>query len=159
AVAATARGQAQLVPARQPARPQLLVLGRSAGDGTCGWAHRCRAVLHRCRCDTEPGRLAAGRCDQARPAQRSPPICADLVRLGDCDDGGLRPVSAAATVCMSAYEQLEAAFARIGAVEEATSVLNWDQAAMMPPGGAAARAEQLATLRRIAHEMLIVPEI
>lgn len=60
---------------------------------------------------------------------------------------------------MSAYRSLEAAFARIGAVEEAVAVLHWDQAAMMPPGGAAARAEQLATLRRLTHEMLTAPEI
>jgi carboxypeptidase Taq len=60
---------------------------------------------------------------------------------------------------MSAYQQLEAAFARIGAVEEAISVLHWDQAAMMPPGGAAARAEQLATLRRLVHEMLTASEM
>lgn len=60
---------------------------------------------------------------------------------------------------MTAYQQLEAAFARIGAVEEAVAVLNWDQAAMMPPGGAAARAEQLAMLRRLVHEMLTAPEM
>ena len=60
---------------------------------------------------------------------------------------------------MSAYEDLEAAFARIGAVEEAIAVLNWDQSAMMPQGGAAARTEQLAILRRIAHEMLTAPEM
>ena len=38
-------------------------------------------------------------------------------------------------------------------------MLHWDAAAMMPPGGAAARAEQLATLRCIAHQMLTAPEI
>ena len=60
---------------------------------------------------------------------------------------------------MTAYRQLEAAFGRIGAVEEAIAVLHWDQAAMMPSGGSAARAEQLATLRRLVHEMLTAPEI
>src|SRR5205085_7711260 len=43
--------------------------------------------------------------------------------------------------------------------EEAIAVLHWDAAAMMPPGGAAARSEQLATLRGIAHQMLAAPEI
>lgn len=38
-------------------------------------------------------------------------------------------------------------------------MLHWDAAAMMPPGGAAARGEQLATLRGIAHQMLSAPEI
>jgi carboxypeptidase Taq len=60
---------------------------------------------------------------------------------------------------MSAYRQLEKRFLRIGSIEQAVSVLHWDAAAMMPPGGAAARAEQLATLRRIAHEELTAPEI
>jgi carboxypeptidase Taq len=60
---------------------------------------------------------------------------------------------------MTAYQQLEARFRRIGALEEAISVLNWDAAAMMPAGGAAARAEQLATLRLIAHEHLTAPTL
>jgi len=60
---------------------------------------------------------------------------------------------------MTAYARLEAAFARIGAVEEAVAVLHWDQAAMMPPGGAAARGEQVATLRRLVHELMTAPEV
>ena len=38
-------------------------------------------------------------------------------------------------------------------------MLHWDAAAMMPAGGAAARAEQLATLRVITHQHLTAPEI
>jgi len=38
-------------------------------------------------------------------------------------------------------------------------MLHWDAAAMMPAGGAAARAEQLATLRAINHKHLTAPEI
>jgi carboxypeptidase Taq len=38
-------------------------------------------------------------------------------------------------------------------------MLHWDAAAMMPAGGAAARAEQLATLRVISHQHLTAPEI
>ncbi len=60
---------------------------------------------------------------------------------------------------MSAYLELEARFGRLGAVEEAIAVLHWDAAAMMPPGGAASRAEQLATLRVIAHQSLAAPDI
>ena len=59
----------------------------------------------------------------------------------------------------SAYPELEARFGRLGAVEEAVAMLHWDAAAMMPPGGAASRAEQLATLRVIAHQLLSAPEI
>src|SRR6266536_400531 len=59
----------------------------------------------------------------------------------------------------SAYPELEARFRRLGTVEEAVAMLHWDAAAMMPSGGAAARAEQLATLRVIAHQLLTAPEI
>ena len=38
-------------------------------------------------------------------------------------------------------------------------MLHWDAAAMMPAGGAAARAEQLATLRVLSHQHLTAPEI
>lgn len=41
----------------------------------------------------------------------------------------------------------------------AAAVLGWDQQVFMPPGGAEARAEQLATLSKIAHEMLTTPEV
>ncbi len=58
----------------------------------------------------------------------------------------------------NAYRSLEARFRRLGAVEEAIAMLHWDAAAMMPPGGAASRAEQLATLRVIAHQLLTTPE-
>jgi carboxypeptidase Taq len=60
---------------------------------------------------------------------------------------------------MTAYRQLEAHFRRLGMLEEAIAFLNWDTAAMMPAGGAASRAEQLATLRLLAHERLTAPEI
>ncbi|MFP6747953.1 MAG: carboxypeptidase M32 [Alphaproteobacteria bacterium] len=54
----------------------------------------------------------------------------------------------------TAYEQLCARFARLAKLNGAAAMLHWDAAAMMPRGGAAARAEQLATLSLIAHEML-----
>ena len=60
---------------------------------------------------------------------------------------------------MTAYRELEQRFRRIGSIEQAISVLHWDTAAIMPDGGAAARAEQLATLRLIAHQHLVAPEI
>src|SRR5688500_5634854 len=34
----------------------------------------------------------------------------------------------------------------------AGNVLNWDQSVMMPPGGAQARADQVATLEALAHQ-------
>ncbi len=59
---------------------------------------------------------------------------------------------------MSAYQRLEARFGRMAVVEEASAMLGWDQAAMMPDGGAPARGDQLATLAGIAHEMLVAPQ-
>jgi carboxypeptidase Taq len=60
---------------------------------------------------------------------------------------------------MIAYRELEQRFRQIGAIGQAISVLHWDTAAIMPSGGAAARAEQLATLRLIQHQHLVAPEI
>jgi carboxypeptidase Taq len=60
---------------------------------------------------------------------------------------------------MTAYQQLEERFRRLGAIEEAIGVLNWDSATMMPAGGAATRAEQLATLNLLAHQQLTGAEV
>ena len=50
-------------------------------------------------------------------------------------------------------------FARIATLGEASAVLGWDAAAMMPTGGGAARGEQLAVLAGVAHAMLTAPEV
>ncbi len=52
------------------------------------------------------------------------------------------------------YAALEPHQQRLNSLREAAAVLHWDTAAMMPEGGAAARAEQLATLRVVCHEVL-----
>lgn len=57
------------------------------------------------------------------------------------------------------YQQLEARMARLGALNQATEVLYWDMAAMMPSGGGEARTEQLAALNAVSHAMLAAPEI
>ncbi len=47
---------------------------------------------------------------------------------------------------------------RLGEVSDlrsASAVLDWDQMVMMPPTGAAVRAERLATLERVAHERFV----
>ena len=54
---------------------------------------------------------------------------------------------------------LQAKLKDIHNLNQAAAVLDWDQQVNMPPGGAEARAEQLATLSRIAHEMFITDEI
>ncbi len=58
---------------------------------------------------------------------------------------------------MTAYARLSDRFARIATVGEASSMLGWDAAAMMPPGGGAARGDQLAVLAAVAHGMLTDP--
>jgi len=59
----------------------------------------------------------------------------------------------------SAYEQLCGHFSKLADLNGAAAVLHWDAAAMMPAGGAGARAEQLATLSLLGHEMLCAGEI
>ncbi len=50
-------------------------------------------------------------------------------------------------------EALRAYLAQLADLEQARRILGWDQQTYMPPGGGAARAEQLGTLSRIIHEM------
>ncbi len=52
----------------------------------------------------------------------------------------------------SKFKQLKTKLAEIHDINKAAGVLGWDQRTMMPSAGAAMRAEQLATLGRIAHE-------
>jgi carboxypeptidase Taq len=60
---------------------------------------------------------------------------------------------------MIAYDRLAARFERIATVNEAAAVLSWDAAAMMPPGGGAARGDQMAVLAGLAHGLLTAPEV
>ncbi len=57
------------------------------------------------------------------------------------------------------FSDLKTCLCQIKDLEAAASVLNWDQTTLMPPGGAAARGRQIATLKQIAHEKLIDPTI
>ncbi len=59
-------------------------------------------------------------------------------------------------------EKLQELKTRLGEIRDlnkAAAVLSWDQQTYMPPGGAAARAEQLATLQKTAHNWFIADEI
>ena len=47
---------------------------------------------------------------------------------------------------------LRSRLAEVADLAHAAAVLEWDQEVFMPPGGAEARAQQVATLRRVAHE-------
>jgi carboxypeptidase Taq len=54
---------------------------------------------------------------------------------------------------------LKTRLSEINDIEAAASLLYWDQATYMPPGGAAARGRQLATLQQISHTKFIDPEV
>ena len=54
--------------------------------------------------------------------------------------------------------QLKERLAQISDVSSANGLLMWDRQTYMPKGGVAGRAEQTATLSRIAHEMLVDAE-
>jgi carboxypeptidase Taq len=57
-----------------------------------------------------------------------------------------------------AFQILQNRLATISDVYAAAAVLAWDRQTHMPEGGVGGRAEQLATLSRLAHEMLASPE-
>jgi len=54
-----------------------------------------------------------------------------------------------------ALTALRARLAEIADLRSAAVLLGWDQLVKMPPGGAEARAEQRATIERLAHERLV----
>ncbi|HET9223599.1 MAG TPA: carboxypeptidase M32, partial [Roseiflexaceae bacterium] len=56
-------------------------------------------------------------------------------------------------------QELKTRLLEINDLQSAAALLSWDQTTYMPPGGAAARGRQLATLGRLAHERFIDPEI
>ncbi|MCY3835805.1 MAG: carboxypeptidase M32 [Anaerolineaceae bacterium] len=56
-------------------------------------------------------------------------------------------------------QQLKDRLRVINDLNSAAAVLHWDQATQMPVGGGAARARQLATLSRLAHEHFVDPAI
>lgn len=55
-------------------------------------------------------------------------------------------------------QALRARWKTICCLKEAASLLWWDRQTHMPPGGAPPRAEQLATLQRLAHQLLVADE-
>ncbi len=57
------------------------------------------------------------------------------------------------------FEELKTRLAEIHDVEKAAGLLSWDEETKMPPSGAEARAEQRATLNRIAHELQVAPDL
>jgi carboxypeptidase Taq len=59
----------------------------------------------------------------------------------------------------SRFDELLRRLGEVSDLQRATSLLVWDQETKMPPLGAAARAEQLATLARTSHGRATAPEL
>jgi carboxypeptidase Taq len=57
------------------------------------------------------------------------------------------------------YADLKERLAEIHDLGKARALLSWDQQVKMPPGGSGVRAEQIATLDRLAHERFTSDEI
>ena len=57
-----------------------------------------------------------------------------------------------------ALRWLKERLATISDVNTARNALNWDRQTYMPEGGVVGRAEQVATLSRLVHEMLVSRE-
>lgn len=60
---------------------------------------------------------------------------------------------------MEAYRELESHYKRLAALSHAQGILNWDQATMMAAGSAPARAEAMAELSVMAHEIRTAPNM
>src|SRR5207244_1203826 len=90
---------------------------------------------------------------------RTPEQCGALVADASC----LPIVGILQRVALATESKAYEAFAeRIGEYWDLYKIywlLGWDQRTMMPPGGAAARADQLATVTRIMYERLTADEV
>ena len=60
---------------------------------------------------------------------------------------------------MSQLSRLKTRMAEVSDLKAAAALLSWDQQTYMPSGGAAARAEQIATLEKLAHGRFISEEV
>jgi carboxypeptidase Taq len=66
-------------------------------------------------------------------------------------------VTAATTA--SPLDRLKAIVAELADLKHAEAIADWDSRVSMPPEGAAARADVLATLTRVIHERLVADEV
>ncbi|MFT9187257.1 MAG: carboxypeptidase M32, partial [Acetobacter orientalis] len=57
----------------------------------------------------------------------------------------------------TAYQTLERHFARLSSLSDALGILSWDKEVIMPHGAAGRRADTLATLAGLRHEILTAP--
>lgn len=57
------------------------------------------------------------------------------------------------------YRELVVRLKRIGALADASQLLQWDQETYMPPGATEARAAQLSALSSVTHDLFTAPEV
>jgi carboxypeptidase Taq len=60
---------------------------------------------------------------------------------------------------MKSYNELEGRFKRLTDLNGALAVLHWDSAAIMPAGGATARADQITALSLVCHDIMVDPSL
>jgi carboxypeptidase Taq len=58
-----------------------------------------------------------------------------------------------------ALERLKERLAEVMDLGKVIRLLSWDQQTMMPPAGTGHRADQMATVQRLAHELFVDPEV
>ena len=118
-----------------------------------------RAVL-RCRRRTG-SEFDDGRA-RTRPAKTTPSTIVrhfTFVRIRGNDSTPAKLKRIGCPAMEAAFASLKERIGEIHDLDRASSLLGWDQQVKMPPGGAGVRAEQLATLERLAHEALTSDEM
>jgi carboxypeptidase Taq len=60
---------------------------------------------------------------------------------------------------MKAYQKLESVFRQLAHLKHVGAICHWDEAVMMPPGGGEARAQALAGLETLQHQLLVEPHV
>ncbi|GAN98382.1 carboxypeptidase [Komagataeibacter xylinus NBRC 13693] len=64
-----------------------------------------------------------------------------------------------ATVGQQAYATLRQRFARMGHIRNAMGILGWDKDTMMPAGASESRAESIAALAVLSHDLMTAPDM
>ena len=100
-------------------------------------------------------RSTARRAPRPRGSSRSTSTC--RTRPGCWTTSTRRSGRSASPWPQASPPELAPTLAELGDLPRAAAP--WDQNTYMPPGGAEARAEQLATLERLAHVRLVDPEL
>ncbi|MEX0600235.1 MAG: carboxypeptidase M32 [Rhodothermales bacterium] len=69
------------------------------------------------------------------------------------------PQTASEPAVEDRFARLREIVAQVSDLRRTAEILSWDQETYMPPGGAEARAKQISTIRRLAHERFTTDEL